>query len=98
MRRRPRSHDPMFRSRFFWKLFLSHALVILLTLATIGLLVLQQYRTSLRGQLESGLQDPCVALADLSRSRARGRRSPGARRALRSGGPCDGAPGDSDPR
>ena len=67
MRRRPLSHDPMFRSRFFWKLFLSHALVILLTLATIELLVLQQYRTSLRGQLESGLQDQCVALADLSR-------------------------------
>ena len=67
MRRRPRPHDPMFRSRFFWKLFLSHALVILLTLATIGLLVLQQYRSSLRGQLESGLRDQCIALADLSR-------------------------------
>ena len=57
----------MFRSRFFWKLFLSHAFVILLTLATIGLLVFQQYRSSLRGQLESSLRDQCIALADLSR-------------------------------
>lgn len=57
----------MFRSRFFWKLFLSHAFVILLTLATIGLLGFQQYRSSLRGQLESSLRDQCIALADLSR-------------------------------
>lgn len=57
----------MLRSRFFWKPFLSHACVILLTVVMVGLLVFQQYRRTLGGQLESGLRDQCVALADLAR-------------------------------
>lgn len=56
----------MFRSRFFWKLFLSHAFVILLTVAAVGLLVQPQYRRNLRGRLEANLRDQCYALADLA--------------------------------
>ena len=73
-----------------------HALVILLTLATIGLLVLQQYRRACVASWSRVCRTG--ASPRWSPPRARGRRSPGGSRALRSGGPCDGAPGDSDPR
>ena len=46
----------MFRSRFFWKLYSSYALLVLLSLGATGSLVLQQYRSDLATRLESSLR------------------------------------------
>lgn len=55
----------MFRSRFFWKLFLSYALVILATVGSVGFLVLREYRQDVSERVEESLRFQLVALADL---------------------------------
>lgn len=55
----------MFRSRFFWKLFLSYALVILATVSSVGFLVLREYRRDIGERMEQSLRYELVALADL---------------------------------
>ncbi len=56
----------MFRSRFFWKLFLSYALIILLTVGSVGVLVLREYRQDLGERMEAALSNECIALAYLA--------------------------------
>ncbi len=55
----------MFRSRFFWKLFLSYALVVLATVSSVGFLVLREYRRDIGERMEQSLRYELVALADL---------------------------------
>ncbi len=55
----------MIRSRFFWKHFFSHALVIIFTVAAVGFLVLHQYRSDVIGRVETALRHQCVALGYL---------------------------------
>ncbi len=55
----------MFRSRFFWKLFVSYAIVILATVAAVGFLVLREVHHDIGERMESSLRNQLVALADL---------------------------------
>ncbi|MEM8710317.1 MAG: ATP-binding protein, partial [Planctomycetota bacterium] len=55
----------MFRSRFFWRLFVSYALVILMTVAAVGFLVLREYRQDLSERIETSLRDQLYSLSDL---------------------------------
>lgn len=56
------------RSRFFWKQFFSHALVIIFTVAAVGFLVLHHYRADVVERMETALRHQCVALGDLVQS------------------------------
>ncbi|MFT5732673.1 MAG: two-component system phosphate regulon sensor histidine kinase PhoR [Planctomycetota bacterium] len=55
----------MFRSRFFWKLFVSYAIVILATVGAVGFLVLREYRHDLGERMETSLRNQLVCLSDL---------------------------------
>lgn len=55
----------MFRSRFFWKLFLSYAVVIVATVSSVGFLVLREYRQDIGERMEQSLRYELVALGDL---------------------------------
>jgi len=50
-------------SRFFWKLYVSYALLVVFTSAVIGLLVQQQFRASLLTEIERHLVDSTTFLA-----------------------------------
>ena len=55
----------MIKSRFFWKLFLSYALIIVVTVASVGVLVLGEFRRDLVERLELSLRNQCVSLESL---------------------------------
>lgn len=55
----------MFRFRFFWKLFLSYALLIVLTVGAVGILVLGEFRRDLQERMEIGLENQAIAMSDL---------------------------------
>ena len=56
----------MFRSKFFWRLFSSYALLIFLTVGAIGALVYDKYSRSLQEQVSTDLRNVAVALGELS--------------------------------
>jgi two-component system phosphate regulon sensor histidine kinase PhoR len=56
----------MFRSKFFWRLFSSYALLIFLTVGAIGALVHDKYSRSLQEQVITDLRNVAVALGELS--------------------------------
>ncbi|MEM6671640.1 MAG: ATP-binding protein [Planctomycetota bacterium] len=56
----------MFRFRFFWKLFLSYALLILLTVGAVGVLVLGKYNNDLQTRTEASLRAQAVTLAEVT--------------------------------
>lgn len=62
----------MFRSRFFWRLFLSHAFVVVLTIATVGFLVLREHREDLVELTSENLAIECVTLSELVRDGMQG--------------------------
>ena len=53
----------MFPTRFFWKLYLSSAILVLLTTAGIGALAISKTEGALLHEKEVGLRRQCVALA-----------------------------------
>ncbi len=57
----------MFRSKFFWRLFSSYALLIFLTVGAIGALVHDKYSRGLQEQVITDLRNVAVALGELSR-------------------------------
>ncbi|MEL6713265.1 MAG: HAMP domain-containing protein, partial [Planctomycetota bacterium] len=60
----------MFRSRFFWRLFLGHAIVIVLTIVTIGALVVRKHDDDLLQRTRDGLRGQAAALSMLVRPEA----------------------------
>lgn len=62
----------VFRSRFFWRLYLSYAVLVLLSLGATGSLVLRQYRKDLTGRLEESLRVQTLTLAHLAEDDFRG--------------------------
>ncbi len=56
----------MFRFRFFWRLFLSYALLIILTVGVVGALVLGEYRRDLQERMEVSLENQALALGALA--------------------------------
>ena len=56
----------MFRSKFFWRLFSSYALLIFLTVGAIGVLVHDKYGRSLQEQVATDLRNVAIALGELS--------------------------------
>jgi len=56
----------LFRFRFFWRLFLSYALLIILTVGVVGALVLGEYRRDLQERMEVSLENQALALGTLA--------------------------------
>jgi two-component system phosphate regulon sensor histidine kinase PhoR len=56
----------LFRFRFFWRLYLSFAVLVLLCLGATGVLVVRQYRADLSARLESSLRVQTMTLAHLA--------------------------------
>jgi two-component system phosphate regulon sensor histidine kinase PhoR len=56
----------LFRFRFFWRLYLSFAVLVLLCLGATGVLVVRQYRADLSERLESSLRVQTMTLAHLA--------------------------------
>lgn len=61
-RRRPAILEA-FRSRFFWELYLSYAVLVLLTAASIGLLAHSRMQRSLRDAIRDGLRNEAAFFA-----------------------------------
>ena len=57
----------MFRSKFFWRLFSSYALLIFLAVGAIGVLVHGKYGRNLQAQVVTDLRNVAVALGELSK-------------------------------
>ena len=75
---------PLFRSRFFWKLFFSHALLIVLTVVALGFLVHRDYRRDLWERVGESLKGECLMLAHLAETATDVQRFPVTRARLQS--------------
>ena len=66
--RSPSSESPKVGGRFFWKLFATHAVLVLLTAVVTGYLVYGRSKSSVVAGLEQSLHDECVLVTPFARS------------------------------